>query len=108
MTEPEHVIGGPGGVGIMFLDVQSGPVLMIEQAIENMRRFAGGRADHLGVEWVVLIGDEGVQNGAEYIPYLALTSPRSGATACSENSVRRKTKWFRLPRGPPSGACDAR
>ncbi len=79
------MIDGVGGRGIMFFDVESGPVLMMERAIENMRRFAGGRAYHLGVEWLALIEDEGVRHGARIDPIFGIdVGPRSGAPACAE------------------------
>src|SRR3954447_15794075 len=45
--EPEDVVGGPADIDRVLLDRQ--PRLMIEQAIEHMRRLAGGRGDHLAV-----------------------------------------------------------
>ena len=52
MTESEDVIGEAGGVGVVFFDPQFG--LVIEQAIEHMRRIANGGVDDLGMEGCVI------------------------------------------------------
>ena len=46
------MIGEAGGIGVMLLDPQLG--LVIEQAIEHMRRIANGGVDDLGMEGCVI------------------------------------------------------
>ena len=59
MAERKNMIGKTSRVGVMFLDPQIG--LVVEQAIENMRRIAGIRGDHLRIKGGVLVGDMGVK-----------------------------------------------
>ena len=73
MTECKDVIGEAGGVGVMLLDPQIG--LMVEQAIENMRRIPGICGDDLGIEGGVLIGDVGVEKHARLIAVAEIDLP---------------------------------
>jgi hypothetical protein len=66
VTESKDVIGKAGGIGVVFLDPQLG--LVIEQAIEHMRRVANGGIDDFGMEGCVLIGDVSVEGDARIIP----------------------------------------
>ena len=50
MAECKDVIGEASGVGVMLLRPQIG--LMVEGAIENMRRITGIRGDYLRIEGV--------------------------------------------------------
>ena len=80
------MIGEAGGVGVMLLDPQIG--LMVEQAVENMRRISGIRGDHLGIEGRVLVGDVGVEEHARFVPIAqvhlpGLFSAPTGAEALS-------------------------
>jgi len=66
VTESEDVIGEAGGIGVVLLDPQLG--LVIEQAIEHMRRIAHGGVNDLGMEGCVLIGDMSVEGDTGVIP----------------------------------------
>lgn len=53
MKEPEEdMVGDAARVGVMLLDGETG--LMVEQAVQHMRCFAGGSGDDLGVEGAIL------------------------------------------------------
>ena len=51
--QPEDVVRRAARVDRVLLDRQAG--LMVEQPVEHVRRLAGGRRDHLGVERAVLV-----------------------------------------------------
>ena len=63
--EPEDVVGGTACVDRVLVDRQPG--LVVEQAVEHVRRLTGGRGDHLGVERTVLVGDVGVERDARLV-----------------------------------------
>src|SRR3546814_762261 len=53
MAKPEHMIDSASGVGGMLLDLQL--ALMVEQAIDDMRRLAGIGGDDLVVKWSIAV-----------------------------------------------------
>src|SRR5208337_4274060 len=58
----EHVVGRPTRIGVMLLDPKA--ALVVQQAIEDMRRLARGRGNNLGMIRAELIGDMGVERHA--------------------------------------------
>jgi len=83
VAERKNVIGETRRFGVMLLNPQIG--LMVEQAIENMRRITGIRGDDLGIERSVLVGDVGVKEHARLIAVARLTCPD-----CSPRPLARK------------------
>ena len=73
VAERKDVIGEASGVGVMLLDPQIG--LMVEEAIENMRRITGIRGDYLHIEGCVLVGDVGVKEHVRFIPVAEIDLP---------------------------------
>ena len=65
MAKAEHMVGGAARIGVMLLDPKT--ALMVQQAIENMRRLARRRGDDLGVIRAELIGDMGVERPARLV-----------------------------------------
>lgn len=53
------MIGDAAPIGMVALDGEVGTVM--EQAVENMRRFAGAGRDDPGMERRVTVGDMGVE-----------------------------------------------
>src|SRR5277367_5575676 len=62
VAEAKHVICHTTGVGVVLLNRQSR--IVIEKPIEDVRRLARGRRDHLGIEWPELVGDVGIERDA--------------------------------------------
>jgi len=62
VAEAEHVICHTTGVGVVLLNRQSR--IVIEKPIEDVRRLARGRRDHLGIERPELVGDVGIERDA--------------------------------------------
>lgn len=58
-TEREHMVGRAAGVGVVLRDVEI--AAMVQQAVENVRRFMRRGRDDLHVIGPVLIGDMGVE-----------------------------------------------
>jgi len=54
VAEAEHVVGGAARIGVVLLDSKA--ALVVQQAIEDMRRLARGRGDNLAdrakTQWV--------------------------------------------------------
>lgn len=69
------------GVRVVLLDVQT--TLVMEKAVDDMGRFAGGRRDHLGVKGAVLIGDVGVEGNARFVAVMGIHIADSFAAAAS-------------------------
>ena len=61
-VEAEHVICHTTCVGVVLLNRQSR--IVIEKPIEDVRRLARGRRDHLGIEPPELVGDAGIEGDA--------------------------------------------
>ena len=59
------MVSGAARIGVMLLDPKTG--LMVQQAIENMRRLARRRGDDLGVIRAELIGGMGVERHARLV-----------------------------------------
>jgi hypothetical protein len=66
-----HLIGRASGVGVVFDDAQAG--LMLQKAVQDMRRLRRGRRDDLGLERPELVGDVGVERDA------GLVAPQTAA-----------------------------
>ena len=62
VASTEHVVGGAARIGVVLFDLKT--ALVVEQAIEDMRRFARGRGNDLGMIRAELIGDMGVERYA--------------------------------------------
>src|SRR5207344_1058725 len=62
VAEAEHVIGHTTCVGVVLLNRQSR--IVIEKPIEDVRRLARGRGNHLGIEWPELVGDMRIERDA--------------------------------------------
>ena len=88
VAEAEHVIGDTARVGVVLLDRQSGVV--IEQAVEDVRRLAGGRRDHLRVERPELVGDVRVERDAWLVavPGVHIGNGSAGTTGAEVLPVR--------------------
>jgi hypothetical protein len=56
------VIGHTTCVGVVLLNRQSR--IVIEKPIEDVRRLARGRGNHLGIEWPELVGDMRIERDA--------------------------------------------
>ena len=65
VAKAEHVVSRAARIGVMLLDPKA--ALMVQQAIEDMRRLARGRGDDLGMIRAELIGDMGVERHARLI-----------------------------------------
>ena len=92
--ESEDVIGEAGGIGVVLLDPQLR--LLIEQAIEHMRRIANGGVDDRPMEGCVLIGDVSVEGDAGIIPIFRVHLARRFAAAARAISltIRRRSSAF--------------
>src|SRR3546814_3652095 len=55
----------PACIGVVLLNRQAG--LMIQQAIQHIRRFAGSRRDHPAREGIISIRDMGVEGDARFV-----------------------------------------
>ena len=66
--------------------------LVIEQAVEHMHGFAGGRCDHLGVERRVAVGEVGVELDARVIAVMGVEAAGVATEAAGpeELTVRRR------------------
>jgi hypothetical protein len=67
--QPEAVVRDAPGVHRVFLDPQPG--LVVEQAVQHVRRLAGGCGDDLGVERPVLVRHVGVERHARLVAGLS-------------------------------------
>src|ERR1700758_4334405 len=59
MAERKRVIGEPGTVSIVLLDLEFR--LMVEESVEHVRCIAHSGVDQFGVKWCVLIRDVGIE-----------------------------------------------
>jgi hypothetical protein len=75
------------GVGVVLLNRQSRVV--IEKPIEDVRRLARGRRDHLGIERPELVGDVGIERDAGLVAMACVLAKR-GVFACSSFSCRNR------------------
>ena len=73
MAERENVIGESGRVGVVLLDPQIG--LVVEKAVKDVRRIAGIRGDHLGIEGRVLVGNVGVEKHTGLVAIAKINLP---------------------------------
>ena len=73
MAERKHVIGEPGGIGIVFLDLEFR--LMVKQSVEDVRCVAHCGVDQLSVIRCVLIRDVGVECHAWIGPITSINLP---------------------------------
>jgi hypothetical protein len=71
MAQRKDVIGEPGGISVVLFDPQIG--FVVEEAVEHMGCVADGRADDLGVERGVLIGDVRVEKHARIVTVLSVS-----------------------------------
>ena len=94
VAERKDMIGKAGRVGVVLLDPQIG--LMVEQTIENMRRIAGIRGNHLGIEGRVLVGDMGVKEHAWLVAIAQIDLPGllSAPAGAEALAVRRRCRTF--------------
>ena len=72
VAKAEHVVSRPARIGVMFLDPKA--ALVVQQAIEDVRRLARGRGDNLGMIRAELIGNMGVERHARLVAWRAFTS----------------------------------
>ena len=86
--EPEDLVGGAAGVGVMLGDAQPGAVM--EQPVEHVRRLGRGRRDDLGVERAELVGDVGVERdaGLVAVPGVDVAERLAPAARAEELPVR--------------------
>lgn len=59
MTNPKDMVAETARIRIVLANNEA--AFMIEQSVQNMGRFAGGRRDHLGVIRPELVGYMGVE-----------------------------------------------
>ena len=64
VTETEHMVGRAGGIAVVLANAQIGLVHMMQQVIQDVRRFAHRRGDHPRVERAVAAGDVGIDDEA--------------------------------------------
>ena len=95
VAESEDVIGEAGRIGVVLLDPQVG--LVIEQAIENMRRIANGCVDDFGMEGRVLVGDVSVEVTPGSLPYFGSLVQWLRRGLRRDSAVHRTKKWFLRP-----------
>ena len=90
MAQTEDVIDRAGGIRRMFADHQF--ALMVEQAVEDMRGFAGIGGDDLGMERRKAVGDVGVEQHAGFgaVAGVAIGAGLALTTGAEELAVRRR------------------
>src|SRR3546814_9622273 len=90
MSPTKHVVGHPAGVGVVLLDGKA--CLMVQQAVQDVRRLAGRGGDHLGVERTVLVGDMGIERHAGLVTVTRVDVSDSLAAAAGPAAlaVRRR------------------
>lgn len=70
VAKGEHVVGGAARIGVMLLDPKA--ALVVQQAIEDIRRLARGRGDDLGVIRAERIGNMGVERHARLVAVVSV------------------------------------
>src|SRR3546814_2025350 len=89
----------PACIGVVLLNRQAG--LMIQQAIQHIRRFAGSRRDHPAREGIISIRDMGVEGDARFVAAACVDVADRGPTTASVKllSVARRSGAVSPQRG---------
>src|SRR3546814_979319 len=100
----EHMVRCTACIGVVLLDCQAG--LLIQQAIQHIGSFAGGRRDYPGREGVISIRDMGVEGNARFVAAARVDVADCGATATGMEllSVARRGGAVSPQRGARHGA----
>jgi hypothetical protein len=78
MADRKHVVRDPTPIGVMAVAGHVCP--MVEQRVEDVEGFAGGRRDNLGGERRVTVGKVGVEFDPRLVAVMGVEA-RGGASA---------------------------
>ncbi len=84
-AEGEDMVGIAAAIGMVATGHDL--ALVIEQPVEDMRGFAGGRRDHLGVERCVAVGDVRVELDPGFITVMGIGAARVAPKAAGPEEL---------------------